>query len=47
MMPCSICGEVTNVPYYGETCSKECARTYRLIEALVRVEETLGRIFSR
>lgn len=41
-MICSICGCMEpKMPYYGMTCSKECARIIRLKESLDWIEQTI------
>ena len=44
-MHCSICdGIVGALPYYGTTCSKECARSSRLNDSLAFIEQVLREI---
>ncbi len=38
---CSTCSEVNELPYYGATCSKECARIARLNNSLLGLEHSL------
>jgi hypothetical protein len=41
-MTCVICGDVEHkMPYAGATCSKECARIYRLLGELHGIEHVL------